>query len=117
MKSNPQDQANGLVLWDVLKHKFEKYSTSNTSGKDDEFYSQRHDDHQEDDAPPEGEKRVKRQKTSKSSKFARSSLSKRLVKDSATYNRNTEEKKYILSLHKIHAERFPEADLEEKMNR
>ncbi|GJX47523.1 retrovirus-related pol polyprotein from transposon 17.6 [Tanacetum coccineum] len=26
-------------------------------------------------------------------------------------------KKYILSLHKIHAERFPEADLEEKMNR
>ncbi|GKC27241.1 hypothetical protein Tco_1034535 [Tanacetum coccineum] len=32
-------------------------------------------------------------------------------------NGNTEEKKYILSLHKIHAERFPEADLEEKMNR
>ncbi|GKD90123.1 hypothetical protein Tco_1365630 [Tanacetum coccineum] len=32
-------------------------------------------------------------------------------------NRNTEEKKYILLLHKIHAELFPEADLEEKMNR
>ncbi|GJR20127.1 hypothetical protein Tco_0968654 [Tanacetum coccineum] len=30
---------------------------------------------------------------------------------------NTEEKKYILSLHKIHAEQFPEVDLEEKMNR
>ncbi|GJS85778.1 hypothetical protein Tco_0752319 [Tanacetum coccineum] len=30
---------------------------------------------------------------------------------------NTKEKKYVLSLHKIHAERFPEADLEEKMNR
>ncbi|GKC32984.1 hypothetical protein Tco_1040278, partial [Tanacetum coccineum] len=30
---------------------------------------------------------------------------------------NTEEKKYVLSLHKIHAERFPKADLEEKMNR
>nr|GEV38362.1 hypothetical protein [Tanacetum cinerariifolium] len=29
---------------------------------------------------------------------------------------NTKEKKYILSLHKIHAERFPEAGLEEKMN-
>nr|GEY90266.1 hypothetical protein [Tanacetum cinerariifolium] len=29
---------------------------------------------------------------------------------------NTKEKKYILSLHKIQAERFPEADLEEKMN-
>ncbi|GJR98296.1 hypothetical protein Tco_0270470 [Tanacetum coccineum] len=32
-------------------------------------------------------------------------------------NGNTEEKKYILSLHKIHAERFPEANLEEKMYR
>ncbi|GKD28915.1 hypothetical protein Tco_1239693 [Tanacetum coccineum] len=32
-------------------------------------------------------------------------------------NGNTKDKKYILSLHKIHAERFPEADLEEKMNR
>ncbi|GKE13544.1 retrovirus-related pol polyprotein from transposon TNT 1-94, partial [Tanacetum coccineum] len=31
-------------------------------------------------------------------------------------NGNTKEKKYILSLHKIHVERFPEADLEEKMN-
>ncbi|GJV61104.1 hypothetical protein Tco_1467204 [Tanacetum coccineum] len=30
---------------------------------------------------------------------------------------NTEEKKYILSLHKIHAEEFPEPDLEEKLNR
>ncbi|GJY91727.1 potassium channel AKT1-like protein [Tanacetum coccineum] len=32
-------------------------------------------------------------------------------------NGNTEEKKYILSLHKIYIEIFPEADLEEKMNR
>ncbi|GKE35665.1 hypothetical protein Tco_1454987 [Tanacetum coccineum] len=32
-------------------------------------------------------------------------------------NGNTEEKKYILSLHKIHAVPFPEFDLEEKMNR
>ncbi|GKE79309.1 hypothetical protein Tco_1545429 [Tanacetum coccineum] len=32
-------------------------------------------------------------------------------------NGNTEEKKYILSLHKIHAQLFPEANLEEKMNR
>ncbi|GJT07726.1 putative gag-pol polyprotein [Tanacetum coccineum] len=32
-------------------------------------------------------------------------------------NGNTKEKKYIHSLHKIHAERFPEVDLEEKMNR
>nr|GEZ53573.1 hypothetical protein [Tanacetum cinerariifolium] len=30
---------------------------------------------------------------------------------------NTEEKKYILSLHKIHTEHFPKVDLEEKINR
>ncbi|GJY22099.1 hypothetical protein Tco_0394665 [Tanacetum coccineum] len=32
-------------------------------------------------------------------------------------NENIEEKKYILSLHKIHAKRFLEVDLDEKMNR
>ncbi|GKA43690.1 hypothetical protein Tco_0736414 [Tanacetum coccineum] len=32
-------------------------------------------------------------------------------------NGNTEEKKYVLSLHKIHAESFLEVDLEEMMNR
>ncbi|GJW10700.1 hypothetical protein Tco_1576527 [Tanacetum coccineum] len=32
-------------------------------------------------------------------------------------NGNTEEKKYVLSLHKIHATSFPEEDLEEKMIR
>ncbi|GJY61882.1 hypothetical protein Tco_0462539 [Tanacetum coccineum] len=175
MKSNLQDQANDPTLWDVLKY----------------------------DAPPDGEKRVKRHKTSKSSKSARGSSSKQSAKNSTTYvskqqqqqqewdawveetvidedevipedetpklitefqnvdkrvptifdrarmeatlndmlsnqfkiaeeyayhleqatnfmenqiNGNTEEKKYILLLRKIHAERFPEADLEEKMN-
>ncbi|GJS47302.1 hypothetical protein Tco_0597423 [Tanacetum coccineum] len=138
MKSNPQDQANDPTLWDVLKRKFKKSSTSNTSCRDDEFHSQQHDDHQEDDAPPEGEERVKRHMTSKSLKSVRGSSSKRSAKDSTTYvfkkqqewdaweeetfidedeNGNTEEKKYILSLHKIHAERFLEADLEEKTNR
>ncbi|GKF90828.1 hypothetical protein Tco_0274529, partial [Tanacetum coccineum] len=73
-KSNPQDQANDPALWDVLKRKFEKSSTSNTSCRDDEFYLQRHDDHQEDDASPKGEKRVKRHKTSKSSKSAREEI-------------------------------------------
>ncbi|GJR12191.1 hypothetical protein Tco_0794843 [Tanacetum coccineum] len=68
MKSSLQDQANDPALWDVLKRKFEKSSTSNTFCQDDEFHSQRHDDHQKDDAPPEGEKIVKRHKTSKSSK-------------------------------------------------
>ncbi|GKE87013.1 hypothetical protein Tco_1564488 [Tanacetum coccineum] len=31
--------------------------------------------------------------------------------------RNSEERKYVLSLHKIHVIQFPEEDLEEKMNR
>ncbi|GKD15384.1 hypothetical protein Tco_1199791, partial [Tanacetum coccineum] len=30
---------------------------------------------------------------------------------------NTKERKYVLSLHKIHAEEFPKPDLEEKLNR
>ncbi|GJV41511.1 retrovirus-related pol polyprotein from transposon TNT 1-94 [Tanacetum coccineum] len=59
MKSNLQDQANDPTLWDVLKRKFKKSSTSNTSCRDDDFHSQHHDDHQDDDAPPEREKRVK----------------------------------------------------------
>ncbi|GJT81552.1 hypothetical protein Tco_1055894 [Tanacetum coccineum] len=58
MKRSLQDQANDLAL---------------------------HDDHQEDDAPPDGEKRVKRHKTSKSSKSARGSSSKQSDKDSTTY--------------------------------
>ncbi|GJS93588.1 hypothetical protein Tco_0800556 [Tanacetum coccineum] len=67
------------ALWDVLKRKFEKSSTSTTSCRDDAFRPHYHDDHQEDDAPPEREKRSKRQKTSKSlkcSKSARGSSSK-----------------------------------------
>nr|GEV12383.1 ribonuclease H-like domain-containing protein [Tanacetum cinerariifolium] len=39
----------------------------------------------QDDAPPEGEKRVKRHKTSKSSKSTRGSSSKRSAKDSTNY--------------------------------
>ncbi|GJQ97063.1 zinc finger, CCHC-type containing protein [Tanacetum coccineum] len=59
MKSNLQDQDNDPTLWDVLKSKFERSSTTNTYFREDGFHSQRHDDHQEDDAPPEGDKRVK----------------------------------------------------------
>ncbi|GJW32950.1 retrovirus-related pol polyprotein from transposon TNT 1-94 [Tanacetum coccineum] len=54
MKSNPQDQDADPALWDVLKRKFEKSSASHTSCRDDAFCTQHHDDHQEDDAPPEG---------------------------------------------------------------
>ncbi|GKD88455.1 hypothetical protein Tco_1363962 [Tanacetum coccineum] len=69
MKRSLQDQANDPVLWEVLKCKFENSSTSNTSYRDDDIHSQRHDDHQEDDAHPEEEKRVTRHKASKSSKY------------------------------------------------
>nr|GEW67763.1 glycoside hydrolase, family 79 [Tanacetum cinerariifolium] len=57
MKSNHQDQANALAMWDVLKCKFEKSSTSKTSCREDDFHSHSHDDHQEDDAPPGERKR------------------------------------------------------------
>ncbi|GJY86642.1 hypothetical protein Tco_0500668 [Tanacetum coccineum] len=172
IQSNLQDQATDPELWDVLKRKFEKSSTSTTSCRDDAFCPQHHDDHQEDDAPPKGEKRAKRHKTSKSSKYAKSSLSKQPTnttpelidefqnadkhittiydyarmmatlhdvmsnqfKDAEEnanepprylYNKdlfflkyeNTEERSYILSLHKIHDVPFPEDDLEEKLKR
>ncbi|GKC88887.1 hypothetical protein Tco_1149536 [Tanacetum coccineum] len=58
MKRSLQDQANDPALWEVLKY---------------------------DDAPPEGEKIVKRHKASKSSKFARGSSSKQSAKESTTY--------------------------------
>ncbi|GJT22017.1 copia protein [Tanacetum coccineum] len=220
MKRNIQDRADDIALWEALRRKFKKYSTSNTSCGEDDFHSH-HDEYQDDDAPPEGEKRVKRSKTSKRSKSVRDSLSNHSRKDSTTYvskqqsqhqewdaweeenvvdedeviskdvtpeliaefqnidkrvptifeharieatlrdsliwesrqqdiprtipktlifygpqrnlnepprplyNKdlfflkygNTEEKKYILSLHKIHAEEFLEPDLEEKLNR
>ncbi|GJW12216.1 hypothetical protein Tco_1578043 [Tanacetum coccineum] len=64
MKFDLQDQANDPTLWDVLKHKFEKSSISNTSCRDDDFHSQHHVDHHEDNAPLKGEKRVKRYKAS-----------------------------------------------------
>ncbi|GJZ04257.1 hypothetical protein Tco_0537532 [Tanacetum coccineum] len=66
MKSNLQDQANDPAL-------------------DVDFHLQHHDDHQDDDAPPEGEKRVKRHKIFKSSKSTRGSSSKRSIKESTTY--------------------------------
>ncbi|GJY47109.1 hypothetical protein Tco_0436172 [Tanacetum coccineum] len=52
--------------------------------KEDDFHSQ-HDEHQDDDAPLEGEKRVKRRKGSKRSKSARGSSSKHSSKDSTRY--------------------------------
>ena len=76
MHRSLQDRANDITLWEALRRKFEKSSTSNTSCREDDFHSHGHDDHQEDDAPPEVEKRVKKHKASKSSKSARGSSSK-----------------------------------------
>nr|GEZ98276.1 hypothetical protein [Tanacetum cinerariifolium] len=50
---------------------------------DDDIHSY-HDDHQEDDAPPDGEKRVKRHKASKRSKSAKGSSFKHSAKDFIT---------------------------------
>ncbi|GJU49950.1 hypothetical protein Tco_1219505 [Tanacetum coccineum] len=217
MKRNLQDRADNITLWEALRRKFEKSSTSNTSCRDDDFHSH-HDEHQDDDAPPEGEKEVKRRKDrqhewdtweeenvidedevmpedetpeliaefqnvdkrvptifdrermeatlrdslsnlSRNAKeyayhleHSTSFMENQIVWESRQqdipctipktlifngpqrnlnepprplYNKdlfflkygNTEEKKYILSLHKIHAEEFPEPDLEEKLNR
>ncbi|GJV88872.1 hypothetical protein Tco_1532810 [Tanacetum coccineum] len=90
IKRSLQDRANDPALWEVLKCKFEKSSTSNTSCRDDDIHSL-HDDHQEDDAPPEGEKRVKRNKASKSLKSTRGYLSKHSAKDSITYVSNQQQ--------------------------
>ncbi|GKA38703.1 hypothetical protein Tco_0731254 [Tanacetum coccineum] len=79
-----QDRADDIALWEALRRKFENSSTSNTSCREDDFHSH-HDEHQDDDAPPEGEKRIKRSKTSKRSKSARDSSSKHSRKDSTTY--------------------------------
>ncbi|GJW41096.1 hypothetical protein Tco_0066941 [Tanacetum coccineum] len=58
MKHSLQDRADNITLWEALRH---------------------------DDAPPEGEKRVKSSKKLKSSKSAKGSSSKHSRKDSITY--------------------------------
>ncbi|GJT86435.1 hypothetical protein Tco_1068152 [Tanacetum coccineum] len=79
LKSNLQNQVDDPELWDVLKH---------------------HDDHQEDDAPPEGEKRAKRKKTSKGLKSTSGSSSKQQAQRSNTYNKkvNYRESKLLNAL-------------------
>ncbi|GJV26060.1 hypothetical protein Tco_1378755 [Tanacetum coccineum] len=84
MKSSLQDRADNITLWEALRRKFEKSSTSNTYYREDDFHSY-HDEHQDNNAPPGGEKRVKRRKKSKRSKSARGSSSKHSRKDSTTY--------------------------------
>ncbi|GJV14385.1 hypothetical protein Tco_1359708, partial [Tanacetum coccineum] len=76
-----------LLWWDFMNNVNQKKEAI----QDDDIHSQRHDDHQEDDAPPKGEKRVKRHKISKSSKSARGSLSKHSAKDFTTYVSNQQQ--------------------------
>ncbi|GKC71926.1 hypothetical protein Tco_1117809 [Tanacetum coccineum] len=190
---------------EALRRKFKKSSPSITSCMGDNFHSQ-HDEHQEDEDPPKGEKRVKRKDNvidedevipedetpelivefhnidkrvptifdhARMEATLRDTLSNqyRNTKEYAyyleqsinfmknqivwesrqqdiprtvpktpifygtqrnpnepprcLYNKdlfflkygNTKKKMYILSLHKIHAEEFPEPDMEEKLNR
>nr|GEV82416.1 hypothetical protein [Tanacetum cinerariifolium]GEV88495.1 hypothetical protein [Tanacetum cinerariifolium] len=76
MKRSLQDQANNPELWEDLKRKFENYLASFGPCRIDTFCGSSHDDHQEDDDAPEGEKRAKRRKTSKGLKFTRGYSSK-----------------------------------------
>ncbi|GJU71016.1 hypothetical protein Tco_1262421 [Tanacetum coccineum] len=85
MKYNLQDQATDPTLWNVLKRKFEKYSTTTTSCRDDAFRPHHHDGHQEDHAPSDGEKRTKRHKTSKSLKSSKSTRSSSSKQPASTY--------------------------------
>ncbi|GJV80087.1 hypothetical protein Tco_1515957 [Tanacetum coccineum] len=64
--------------------KFEKSSASAGSCRDDAFRKRDHDEHQGNDGPPEGEKRVQRQRTSKGSKSASGSSSKQPIQKSKT---------------------------------
>ncbi|GJZ45372.1 hypothetical protein Tco_0592968 [Tanacetum coccineum] len=116
MKRSLQDQANDLALWEVLEHKFKKSFTSNTSYRDDDIHSQRHDNHQEDDAPLKGEKRVKRRKASKSSKYARGSSSKHSAKDSITYSKTPELITELYSVDKHVPTIFDSARIEATLN-
>nr|GEX13209.1 hypothetical protein [Tanacetum cinerariifolium] len=85
MKSDLQAKVADLELRDVLKRKFEKFSASASSCRDDAFRKCNHDKHQGDDGPPKGEKSAKRQKTLKGSKSARGSSSKQPVQESKTF--------------------------------
>nr|GEU85341.1 hypothetical protein [Tanacetum cinerariifolium] len=159
MKRSLQDLADNIDFWEVLRRKFENSSVTHTSCRIDTFRGIYHNEHQEDDASPKGEKRAKRYKSSKRSKSARGSSSKQVSdvdevihEDESPetknirrpgphakvfyspqrnpnepprylYNKdlfflkhgNTEERSYILSLHKINVVPFPEDDLEEKL--
>ncbi|GJV55344.1 hypothetical protein Tco_1456349 [Tanacetum coccineum] len=143
MKSNLQDQANDPELWDVLKHdappegeKRAKRQKTSKSSKSARVVD-------EDEVIPEDEttelinefqnidKRIPtildharmeaKINDMMSNQFRNAKEYAYHLEQSMNYMNNqiygnTEEKSYILSLHKIHAVPFPEEDLEEKMN-
>ncbi|GJY88183.1 hypothetical protein Tco_0502811 [Tanacetum coccineum] len=65
MKNDPQAQAVNLAIWDVLKVKYEKPSALIDTCRADAFHKRHHDDHSDDHL--EGEKGLKKQKTTKGS--------------------------------------------------
>nr|GEX25620.1 transposase, mutator type [Tanacetum cinerariifolium] len=81
MNSNFQDQANDLTLWDLLKH---------------------------EDAPPEGEKRVKRHKTSKRSKSVKDKPNTSLI-----YLKRKDEKRVMYLVENV---KFCDATLGKVLN-
>ncbi|GJW02764.1 hypothetical protein Tco_1561620 [Tanacetum coccineum] len=73
------------VVNDLIDYNLKPYSSADLQYQlGDDFHSH-HDEHQDDDAPPEGEKRVKMSKKLRRSKSARGSSSKHSRKDSTTY--------------------------------
>nr|GEW40921.1 hypothetical protein [Tanacetum cinerariifolium] len=70
-KDDPQSQADDLDKWKVLQAKFEKTSKPSAFGRQNVFLKINHDDHPDAFVPPEGEKGVKKQKTSRRSKSAK----------------------------------------------
>ncbi|GJW86569.1 hypothetical protein Tco_0161909 [Tanacetum coccineum] len=143
MKMDLQSQVADQELWDFLRTKYEKSSISSGSCITYTFRKRDHDDHHQDDAPPEGENRAKSQKRSKDwdawvdvqvideDEVIPEDETPELIEENPNepprylYNKdlfnlkyeNTKEKRYVLSLHKIHAVSFPKEDLEERMKR
>nr|GEY40195.1 hypothetical protein [Tanacetum cinerariifolium] len=74
MESDLQSQVADPELWYALKAKYKNSSTSTDSCRYDAFSKSNHDEHQGDDAPFGGEKGVKRQKASRSSKLIKEEI-------------------------------------------
>ncbi|GKA33676.1 hypothetical protein Tco_0720105 [Tanacetum coccineum] len=82
IKDDSQSQAADPDMWKVLREKFEKSSAPSESYKQNFFCKIDHDDHPNEDVPPEVENGAKRKKISRGSKSAKdSSSSKQPVKE------------------------------------